>query len=242
MYTSCFHADTSNKGFTAQPIPNPQLLAILISNHSTRTARSSSLKLNPEHGKRKLDKDNAEEGEYGGSDVDLKDGQQVYSVTHQAPRSPNSTSSSSGDGYLIVEATDMFSPVASLESLLKTRELGERMLTPPVWWKIQMSHGVCGRRAEAIDLSHLKTVYSVQKAALSFDKANVNGVRSRSNTHSDAVLFCICYVLMYLRHSGSTSNCYWLPEYCKQRNVQVFVASMCIGPGMGMAAVFVSEH
>jgi len=28
----------------------------------------------------------------------------------------------------------------------------------------------------------------------------------------------------------------------KQRNERVFVTSMCIGSGMGMAAVFASEH
>ncbi|KAG1752289.1 acetyl-CoA acetyl transferase [Suillus paluster] len=72
-----------------------------------------------------------------------------------------------------------------------------------------------------------QAVYSVQKAGLSFDKVNVNG---------GAIAIGHPLGCTGARQIATGLN------IAKQRNERVFVTSMCIGSGMGMAAVFVSEH
>ncbi|KAL4066103.1 Thiolase, N-terminal domain-containing protein [Scleroderma yunnanense] len=72
-----------------------------------------------------------------------------------------------------------------------------------------------------------QAIYSVEKIGISFDKVNVNG-GAIAIGHP---LGC----------TGARQVATGL-SIAKQRNGRVFVTSMCIGSGMGMAAVFVSEH
>ncbi|KAG6335514.1 hypothetical protein ID866_3568 [Astraeus odoratus] len=72
-----------------------------------------------------------------------------------------------------------------------------------------------------------QALYSVEKVGISFDKVNVNG-GAIAIGHP---LGC----------TGARQIATGL-SIAKQRNERVFVTSMCIGSGMGMAAVFVSEH
>ena len=58
-----------------------------------------------------------------------------------------------------------------------------------------------------------QAVYSVQKVGMPFDKVNVNG-GAIAMGHPLGCSTCLRsfpnhYVLTYLRHSGSTANCYW---------------------------------
>ncbi|KAI6010775.1 acetyl-CoA acetyl transferase [Pisolithus orientalis] len=72
-----------------------------------------------------------------------------------------------------------------------------------------------------------QAIYSVEKIGIPFDKVNING---------GAIAF------------GHPLGCTGARQIAtglsisRQRNERVFVTSMCIGSGMGMAAVFVSEH
>ncbi|KAG2102573.1 Thiolase, N-terminal domain-containing protein [Suillus discolor] len=72
-----------------------------------------------------------------------------------------------------------------------------------------------------------QAVYSIQKVGLPFDKVNING-GAIAIGHP---LGC----------TGARQIATGL-SIAKQRNERVFVTSMCIGSGMGMAAVLVSEH
>lgn len=72
-----------------------------------------------------------------------------------------------------------------------------------------------------------QAIYCVEKIGISFDKVNVNG-GAIAIGHP---LGC----------TGARQVATGL-SIAKQRNERVFVTSMCIGSGMGMAAVFVSEH
>lgn len=72
-----------------------------------------------------------------------------------------------------------------------------------------------------------QAVYSIQKVGLSFDKVNVNG---------GAIAIGHPLGCTGARQIATGLN------IAKQRNERVFVTSMCIGSGMGMAAVIVSEH
>ncbi|KAF9219996.1 thiolase [Gyrodon lividus] len=72
-----------------------------------------------------------------------------------------------------------------------------------------------------------QAVYSIDKIGISYDKVNVNG-GAIAIGHP---LGC----------TGARQIATGL-SIAKQRNERVFVTSMCIGSGMGMAAVFISEH
>ncbi|KAI6044368.1 acetyl-CoA acetyl transferase [Pisolithus marmoratus] len=72
-----------------------------------------------------------------------------------------------------------------------------------------------------------QAIYSVEKVGIPFDKVNVNG---------GAIAFG-----HPLGCTGARQIATGL-SIARQRNERVFVTSMCIGSGMGMAAVFVSEH
>ncbi|KAG1793268.1 acetyl-CoA acetyl transferase [Suillus plorans] len=72
-----------------------------------------------------------------------------------------------------------------------------------------------------------QAVYSIQKVGLPFDKVNVNG---------GAIAIGHPLGCTGARQIATGLN------IAKQRNERVFVTSMCIGSGMGMAAVLVSEH
>jgi len=89
-----------------------------------------------------------------------------------------------------------------------------------------------------------QAVYSVQKIGVSFDKVNVNG-GAIAIGHPLGCSMCFrnlhVYVLTSLVTAGARQIATGL-NIAKQRNERVFVTSMCIGSGMGMAAVFVSEH
>jgi acetyl-CoA acyltransferase 1 len=80
---------------------------------------------------------------------------------------------------------------------------------------------------------------------VSFDKVNVNG-GAIAIGHPLGCSMCfrsfhVYYVLTSLVTAGARQIATGL-NIAKQRNERVFVTSMCIGSGMGMAAVFVSEH
>ncbi|KIK92591.1 hypothetical protein PAXRUDRAFT_829798 [Paxillus rubicundulus Ve08.2h10] len=72
-----------------------------------------------------------------------------------------------------------------------------------------------------------QAIYSIDKIGISYHKVNVNG-GAIAIGHP---LGC----------TGARQIATGL-SIAKQRNERVFVTSMCIGSGMGMAAVFVSEH
>ncbi|KAG1804604.1 Thiolase, N-terminal domain-containing protein [Suillus variegatus] len=72
-----------------------------------------------------------------------------------------------------------------------------------------------------------QAVYSIQKVGLPFDKVNING---------GAIAIGHPLGCTGARQIATGLN------IAKQRNERVFVTSMCIGSGMGMAAVLVSEH
>ncbi|KAF8838420.1 thiolase [Paxillus ammoniavirescens] len=72
-----------------------------------------------------------------------------------------------------------------------------------------------------------QAIYSIDKIGISYGKVNVNG-GAIAIGHP---LGC----------TGARQIATGL-SIAKQRNERVFVTSMCIGSGMGMAAVFVSEH
>ncbi|KIJ12049.1 acetyl-CoA C-acyltransferase [Paxillus involutus ATCC 200175] len=72
-----------------------------------------------------------------------------------------------------------------------------------------------------------QAIYSIDKIGISYDKVNVNG-GAIAIGHP---LGC----------TGARQIATGL-SIAKQRNERVFVTSMCIGSGMGMAAIFVSEH
>jgi acetyl-CoA acyltransferase 1 len=72
-----------------------------------------------------------------------------------------------------------------------------------------------------------QAIYSIDKIGISYDRVNVNG---------GAIAFG-----HPLGCTGARQIATGL-SIAKQRNESVFVTSMCIGSGMGMAAVFVSEH
>jgi len=72
-----------------------------------------------------------------------------------------------------------------------------------------------------------QAIYSIDKIGISYDRVNVNG-GAIAIGHP---LGC----------TGARQIATGL-SIAKQRNESVFVTSMCVGSGMGMAAVFVSEH
>ncbi|KAI0259368.1 acetyl-CoA acetyl transferase [Gloeopeniophorella convolvens] len=72
-----------------------------------------------------------------------------------------------------------------------------------------------------------QAVYSIEKLGLSYDKVNLNG---------GAIAIGHPLGMTGARQIATGLN------IAKQTDKRVFVTSMCIGSGMGMAAVFVSEH
>ncbi|KAH7885690.1 Thiolase, N-terminal domain-containing protein [Phlebopus sp. FC_14] len=72
-----------------------------------------------------------------------------------------------------------------------------------------------------------QALYSVEEIGISYDKVNVNG---------GAIAIGHPLGCTGARQVATGLN------IAKQRNERIFVTSMCIGSGMGMAAVFVSEH
>ncbi|KAF9244198.1 acetyl-CoA acetyl transferase [Melanogaster broomeanus] len=78
-----------------------------------------------------------------------------------------------------------------------------------------------------VDFYEINEAFAIDKIGISYDRVNVNG-GAIAIGHP---LGC----------TGARQIATGL-SIAKQRNERVFVTSMCIGSGMGMAAVFVSEH
>ncbi len=72
-----------------------------------------------------------------------------------------------------------------------------------------------------------QAVFSIQHLNIPFEKVNLNG---------GAIAIGHPLGCTGARQVATGLN------IAKQTNTRVFVTSMCIGSGMGMAAVFVSEH
>jgi len=72
-----------------------------------------------------------------------------------------------------------------------------------------------------------QAIYSVNKIGIPYGKVNVNG---------GAIAFGHPLGCTGARQIATGLN------IAKQRSERIFVTSMCVGSGMGMAAVFVSEH
>lgn len=92
-----------------------------------------------------------------------------------------------------------------------------------------------------------QAVYSINKIGIPYGRVNVNG-GAIAIGHP---LGCSALILSFGHHQCSHSlRCTSAGarqiatglNIAKQRNERIFVTSMCIGSGMGMAAVFVSEH
>jgi len=72
-----------------------------------------------------------------------------------------------------------------------------------------------------------QAVYSIEKLGLPYEKVNLNG---------GAIAIGHPLGMTGARQVATGLN------IARQTNKRIFVTSMCIGSGMGMAAVFVSEH
>jgi len=72
-----------------------------------------------------------------------------------------------------------------------------------------------------------QAVYCIEKLGLPYEKVNLNG---------GAIAIGHPLGMTGARQIATGLN------IAKQTNKRIFVTSMCIGSGMGMAAVFVSEH
>jgi len=93
-----------------------------------------------------------------------------------------------------------------------------------------------------------QAVYSVNKVGIPFEKVNINGgaiAIGHPLGCSAYFLFCLCTPCSSLTSSFFKAGARQIAtglNIAKQTGGRVFVTSMCIGSGMGMAAVFVSEQ
>jgi acetyl-CoA acyltransferase 1 len=90
-----------------------------------------------------------------------------------------------------------------------------------------------------------QAVYSIEKIGLPFEKVNLNG-GAIALGHPLGCSACFHPPLRnseteFLISAGARQIATGL-NIAKQTNTKLFVTSMCIGSGMGMAAVFVSEQ
>lgn len=93
-----------------------------------------------------------------------------------------------------------------------------------------------------------QAVYSINKLGIPFGKVNVNGGAIAighplgcSTSLSSFRRHRQCLIHFSITAAGARQIATGL-NIAKQRSERIFVTSMCIGSGMGMAAVFVSEH
>lgn len=90
-----------------------------------------------------------------------------------------------------------------------------------------------------------QSVYCVQTLGIPFEKVNVNG-GAIAIGHPLGCSALLPYLLflngqLILHVAGARQIATGL-SIAKQTSSRVFCTSMCIGSGMGMAAIFVSEH
>lgn len=91
-----------------------------------------------------------------------------------------------------------------------------------------------------------QAVYSINKVGISFEQVNINGGAIAighplgCSTYTWCYHTCVFIVDIESTIAGARQIATGL-SIAKQTGGKVFITSMCIGSGMGMAAVFVSE-
>jgi acetyl-CoA acyltransferase 1 len=109
----------------------------------------------------------------------------------------------------------------------------------------------CGLAKEDIDFFEIneafasQAVYCVESLGIPFDKVNLHGgaiAIGHPLGCSKSTCLCFCRKQRIMWTSAGARQVATGLNIAKQYNKRVFVTSMCMGSGMGMAAVFVSEH
>jgi acetyl-CoA acyltransferase 1 len=90
-----------------------------------------------------------------------------------------------------------------------------------------------------------QSVYSIEKLGIPYEKVNVRGgaIAIGHPLGCSTRISVVCRaVLIRMPHLAGARQVATGLSIAKETNAKVFVTSMCIGSGMGMAAVFVSEQ
>jgi acetyl-CoA acyltransferase 1 len=89
-----------------------------------------------------------------------------------------------------------------------------------------------------------QAVYSVEKVGIPFEKVNMNGGAIAMGHPLGCSVFTFVHIFIMFSDTfaaGARQVATGL-NIAKQTGGKIFVTSMCIGSGMGMAAVFISEQ